>query len=354
MKKLRYFGWEGYADNPFAAAFHRNTGLLIDGASHVSDDLACRTIAEEPGAWDILNINTPFVRDVLHPLGLIHPLAKDLAVSVRTLTEPFARFTEAAESHDGMVIGIPQRCGPFNLVINTKRLSPPSVREQGFGLALDPSVRQRFGILGYEDFNVMHIAIAGGLNPFEPLDGPAVATFSATARTILESARIMTADHNELNRALVDGEIDFYLSGGTYTASPARLSGCLEVMAITPNKGPIDGKGAVAFVEINALIAHPCTAIEAGEQFLRFIDSDDGALAASTAAQACNPVVQMHRPSVFHRFKGDQLVAMQWDDFEHDMSRCADYAIMPDYKKLRDILRSTCQAVRQSLRSVCG
>jgi spermidine/putrescine transport system substrate-binding protein len=145
---------------------------------------------------------------------------------------------------------------------------------------------------------------------------------------------------------LINGDIDFYISGGAYTASAARLAGCIEVTAVTPEYGPIDGKGGVAFVEINALIASRYLERDAGQTFLEFIESDDGALAASLAAGACNPVAQMHRSSVFER--RDQLLAMQWDDFEHDMLSCADYAIVPDYEKLLKILRSNAPSLVRS------
>jgi spermidine/putrescine transport system substrate-binding protein len=340
MTKLRYLGWEGYADGAFAATLYGRTGLEIGGDNHLSDDLACRRLVAKPEAWDIININTPFVRDVLYPSGLIRSLSNDLAMSARGITGAFSRFRAAAESHDGQIIGIPQRCGPFNLVINEKRLSSSSAREQGFNLALQPSFNGRFGILAYDDFNVMHIAIAAGLNPFQPFDDRATNIFSETARKIFQSARLVTTDHNALNRALINGQIDFYISGGIYTASPARLAGCLEVKAITPSHGPIGGKGGVAFVEVNAITANGNLQGDAAHAFLAFVASDDGALAASLAADACNPVVQMHRSSLFQRFMRDQLEAMQWDDFEHDMLCCADYATIPDYLKLFRLCRA--------------
>ena len=108
---------------------------------------------------------------------------------------------------------------------------------------------------------------------------------------------------------------------------------------MTPNRGPISGKGGVAFVEINAILEHAHVAEHAANAFLDYILSDDGAVAACLAAGACNPVAQMHRPAVFNRFTSDQLTAMQWDDFEEDMSRCADYALIPDYDKLLAIIR---------------
>lgn len=340
MTKLRYLGWEGYADGSFASALRRDTGIEIEGDNHLSDEAACRMVRGSPKKWDVININTPFVRDVLYPDELVHPLPRRFAADLEDLSGAFARFVAPATGLDGSIIGIPQRCGPFNLVINQKKLPIDFAREYGFRLALDRHFHRRFGILSYEDFNVMHVAIAAGLNPFETFDDAAVLIFAHAARTIFGSARTISTDHNLLNQALIDGDIDFYISGGIYTASPARLAGRLEICAVPPNNGPIAGKGGVAFVEISALINHDESSFEAGQMFLDYIESDNGAVAASLAANACNPVVQMHRQSVFDRFNRKQLRAMQWDDFEEDISHCAEYSVMPDYERLSEILRT--------------
>jgi spermidine/putrescine transport system substrate-binding protein len=134
-------------------------------------------IEANPKAWDIININTPFVRDRLHPRGFIEPVTGALAARVREIGNPFARFISAAINNEGHTIGVPQRCGPFNLVINRNRIACASARKQGFSLALEQSFQDRFGILAYEDFNVMHIAIAEGLNPFESFDDFAFQVF---------------------------------------------------------------------------------------------------------------------------------------------------------------------------------
>ena len=128
MTKLRYFGWEGYADGDFALAFQHDTGLVVEGETHLSDDLACRRILAEPNNYDVININTPFVRDVLHPRGTIAPLTGKFAAALNRLSGSFDRFKTAAQSAAGEILGIPQRCGPFNLVINGKASQPRSRR----------------------------------------------------------------------------------------------------------------------------------------------------------------------------------------------------------------------------------
>ena len=338
--RLRCLCWEGYADGSLPSAFQRATGFSVSGENHLSDDAASRKVLDERGRWDIININTPFVRDVLYPAGAVRALSPRFADRLNNLAAPFSRFKAAALGADDQLVGLPQRFGPFNLVINQKRLSVSVARDEGFRLALDPGLKGRFGILDYEDFNVMHIAIAAGLDPFLRLDEAAISAFSEAAATILKSARLITGDHHRMNSALVSGEIDFYISGGIYTASPARLAGRLEVRAVTPTSGPIDGKGAVAFVEVNALLSDGTAPIAAGEAFLDFISSSEGAKSASLAAGACNPVIQMSEAAIYNLFTREQFNAMQWDDLEEDLSYCADYAIIPDYSKLLAIVQS--------------
>ena len=47
--------------------------------------------------------------------------------------------------------------------------------------------------------------------------------------------------------------------------------------------------------------------------------------------RTANPVAQMGRPEVFERFSARDLDAIQWDSLEEDVSRCADYDLVPDH-----------------------
>jgi spermidine/putrescine transport system substrate-binding protein len=52
-----------------------------------------------------------------------------------------------------------------------------------------------------------------------------------------------------LSHDLISGEIDLYLTGGTYSVSSARADGYPQ--------GPIDGKGGVAWIEITSTVNNP-------------------------------------------------------------------------------------------------
>jgi hypothetical protein len=67
----------------------RATGFSVSGENHLSDDTASRKVLDERGRWDIININTPFVRDVLYPAGAIRALSPRFADRLNNLAAHF-------------------------------------------------------------------------------------------------------------------------------------------------------------------------------------------------------------------------------------------------------------------------
>jgi spermidine/putrescine transport system substrate-binding protein len=336
---LKILCWDGYQEPALLEPFARTRGCTVEGETLLSDYAAALSVAADAGRWDVINLNNPFARDFLHPRGLLRPLDRS-RFDVRfagSLPQLRAAHRWAVSADGAEILGICQRFGPFNLVVNTDRISLGTATDQGFELANDAANAGRFGILAYDDFNVLHIAIGAGLDPFSSLDDAGLARFAATARRWHTSAAIVTTDHLALNRALAEGAIDFYISGGIYTASPARLAGCGMVRAITPRSGPVNGKGGIFFIEVISVLAHAKTPSLA-EDFLDYLLQPETALAAALAAGACNPVAQMGDRAVLDRFTAPQLHAMQWDTLDEELALCTDYAIAPDYPKLHQLL----------------
>ena len=235
------------------------------------------------------------------------------------------------------MIGIGQRFGPFNLVINSEAISRASAEDQGFDLANDPGNHKRFAILNYPDFNVFHFCIGAGLNPFSNLNDEEIDRFRLIALNWYSAAQYVEDDHHLLNRALIDGEIDFYISGGIYTASPARLAGHNQIMAVTPRRGPVEGKGAIVFTEITSVLNHADVSPHA-EAFLWYMLEPETSARIAFIDGTCNPVAQMGDPKVFGAFDRAQLNAIQWDWLEADLQRCAHYQIPPQNERLLAIL----------------
>ena len=74
--------------------------------------------------------------------------------------------------------------------------------------------------------------------------------------------------------------------------------------------------------------------------FLEYLVQPETALRACLAGGSVNPVLQMLEPSVFAQFSAAHLDAMQWETLEDDLSRCAQYRVVPDYHRLRGVLRA--------------
>ncbi len=336
---LRILCWEGYDDPAVLDPFAAERRIETHAETLLSDwDAARRLAAGDAAHWDILNINNAYVAKYLHPRGLIRELDPKRFRSGDPLPA-FGGLDRWARSATGARLGICQRFGPFNLVVNTDRIDLGSAEDQGFALADDPASEGRFGLLYYEDFNLFHMCIGAGIDPFAHLDEDAEAAFAQTARRWLDAAKLVSDDHHALNRALIAGDIDFYLSGGIFTASPARLAGHRQLRAVTPRTGPIGGRGGIVFAEITSVLEHPGTSAHA-EAFLDYLLSPEAAKRIAFTPGTCNPVAQMGNEAVRASFTAEQLDAIQWDTLEEEIARCADYDIMPNHDTLLALLRT--------------
>lgn len=337
---LRFLCWDGYQDPAITTPFFDETRVGINVDTLLSDHEAADRVLANPGRWDLLNINSPHVKERLFPNSAIKALDPECFGSASAnIPVDLRRFFDVATGPKGEVLGVCQRFGTFNLVVDVTRISAGVASDQGFNLADDRNHHGRFGILAYEDFNVQHIAIGASLDPFELLAEADLMKFTETARRWFSSAALVTQDHRALNAALISGDIGFYLGGGAYTASCVRIEGHRQIQAITPLRGPLHGKGGIAFVEVNATLSDPKTHPRA-EEFLKYLIRPETALRASLAAGSVNPVAQMFTRAVFDQLTTDQLDAMQWNSFGEDMARCSPYRAIPDYERLVSIVRA--------------
>lgn len=330
--------WEGYESNSILGEFSRERNIKSSVQTLLSDaETAHAILAGELKYYDVLNINNPWCRDLLCRHGVIKTLDEDrFAYAQENLLPEFDRLSHWTRNDSGELIGLCQRFGAFNLVVNTDRIDRISAEDQGFHLA--GSKGQCFGILAYDDFNIMHICIGAGLNPFKSLDHSAMQKFSDTASDWHMRSQLISDDHNVLNRALLDGQIDFYISGGVYTVSTARMDGHTKLRAITPASRGADVPDGIVFAEITSVLQHSQAPADA-LAFLEFIVRPEIAFRVATTKNTLNPVAQMGNPDVFSRFTTPQLEAIQWETLTDDVSRCAMYRIPPDHAELLVRLR---------------
>ena len=337
--RLNILCWEGYNSDdvlgPFRAA---HPGASVNAESGTSDPSMINKLrAGEVNVWDLINVNQPWARDQLYPENLIRPLNKERFMPLfEKMLPQFAEPYPLSFADDGELIGMPQRFGPFSFVVNTDKISREMAEDEGWNLFLDEGMKDRFGVLTYDNWNVIHLCLTAGLNPFEPVEGGDLDTFRATADTIFGGAKLLTDDLVAMNTALINGEIDAYFTGGTYTASPARLDGATNIRGVTPNSGPVDGKGGVVWIELTSAVNNPDPS-DLAEDFLEFVQSPEISKAVAFAEGTYNPVSQMGDEGVMATFDEEELDAIQWDSLDEEMSRSLDYSVVASYDTLIEI-----------------
>ena len=336
--QLNILCWEGYNSDaildPFRSA---HAGSTVRAESGTSDpDMINKLRAGEINVWDLININQPWARDQLYPEGLIKPLNKERFMPHFDQMLPEFKDYPLAFADDGELIGMPQRYGPFSFVVNTEVISRAMAEDQGWNLFLDPAMQGRYGVLTYDNWNVIHMCLTAGLNPFAPVEGEDIQTFESTAEVIFGGAKLLTDDLVAMNTALINGEIDAYFTGGTYTASPARFDGATNIRAITPNSGPVDGKGGVVWIELTSAVNNPDPSALA-EDFLDYVQGPEASKQVAFTEGTYNPVSQMGNPKVMALFDAEELDAIQMDSLAEEMSRSLDYEVVASYDALIDI-----------------
>ncbi|MDR1789835.1 MAG: PotD/PotF family extracellular solute-binding protein [Opitutaceae bacterium] len=342
--ELNILCWEGYnTENvlgPFRKAF---PGVKVKAESGTDDPSMINKLrAGETKVWDLINVNQCWAVGQMWPEKLIAPLPRErfepcMKQMMKWFYDEKKGITPFALTPDGKeLLGLVQRFGPFSFVVNTKKISRAMAEDQGLPLFMDPKLKGRYAVLAYDNWNVMHLCITAGFTPFKEHTPAEVEAFRKTAKQLFANAKMVSGDLVQLNQALVNGDIDCYFSGGTYTASPARIEGFSEVRGISPLRGPMDGKGAMQWFELTSLVNNPQLSKSALD-FLEFIQKPEICKAVAFAEGTYNPVSQMSRPEVFAKFSKQELDALQWESLDEEMSRSVDYQIVPDNDLLTSI-----------------
>jgi spermidine/putrescine transport system substrate-binding protein len=331
--------WEGYNTDQVLGPFRKeNPGASVRAESGTSDpDMINKLRAGEVNVWDLINVNQPWAREQLYPEKLIKPLNKDRFMHhFEKMLPEFAAPYPLSFAEDGNLIGMPQRYGPFSFVVNTDKISRESAEDHGWNLFLDKKMNKRYGVLTYDNWNVIHMCLTAGINPFKPVDDAGQAKFKTTAEQIFTGAKFLTDDLVAMNTALINGEIDAYFTGGTYTASPARFDGAKNIRGITPKSGPVDGKSGVVWIELTSLVNNPDPS-ELAEDFLEYVQRPQIAKLVSFTKGTYNPVAQMGNEEVRSKFSTEELDAIQMDSLAEEMERSLDYGTVASYDTLIDI-----------------
>lgn len=338
-KEMNVLCWEGYNSADVLDPFRSAKGATIKAESLTNDPtMINRLRAGETNVWDLINVNNPWARKVMHPEGLITPLDRArFEPYFEAMLPGFEPPYKWAMSEDGNdLLGIAQRFGPYSFVVNTDKISRATAEDQGWDLWNDPANAGRYGVLESDDWNVFDLFLIAGIDPFREHTDDEFARFDEAAKKVFKGAKVV-GDIATMNQALVSGEIDFHLTGGTYSASPARFDGYPNIRGITPLKSAIPGKGGVAWIEITSTVNNPQLSPLAAE-FLEYVQDPEVAHTVAFAEGTFNPVTQMGNPKCFELFTAEELDAIQWDSLEEEMARSAEYDIVPDYDRALDLM----------------
>ena len=341
-KELNILCWEGYNSAQVLDPFRSSTGANVKAESLTNDPtMINRLRAGEINVWDLINVNNPWARKIMWPEKLIKPLdrAKMEPYFEKMLPAFKPPYKWALDDSGKELIGMAQRFGPYSFVVNMDKISRASAEDQGWDLWNDPANAGKYGILESDDWNVFNICCIAGFDPFREHTAEEVTKFTETAKKVFKGAKVV-GDIATMNQALVSGEIDFHLTGGTYSVSPARADGNANLRAVTPKKGPMaDGKGGISWIEITSVVNNPDVSPLA-EEFLAYVQDAEMAHTVAFAECTFNPVTQMGNPDCFKLFTKEELDAIQWDSLEEEMAGSVEYDIVPDYEKLLEIMTS--------------
>ena len=339
-KELNILCWEGYNSAEVLDPFRAKMGAEVKAESLTNDPtMINRLRAGETSVWDLINVNNPWARKVMLPEGLIKPIdrARFEPYFAKMLPAFKPPYKWAMDDSGEQLIGMAQRFGPYSFVVNTDKVSREAAEDQGWNLWNDAANDGKYGIQESDDWNVFCLCAISGFDPFREHTEEEVAKYTETAKRVFKGAK-MVGDIATMNQGLVSDEIDFYLTGGTYSVSPARADGYKNLRGITPKSGPFaGGKGGVAWIEITSVVNNPQVSPLA-EDFLEFVQSPEMSHTVAFAEGTFNPVTQMGDPECFKLFTAEELDAIQWDSLEEEMAGSVEYDIVPDYDKLLDIM----------------
>lgn len=341
-KELNILCWEGYNSAQVLDPFRKAQGATVKAESLTNDPtMINRLRAGEINVWDLINVNNPWARKVMYPEKLIKPLP-------RAEFEPYfdkmlpafkPPYKWAMDDSGTELLGMCQRFGPYSFVVNTKKISRKTAEEVGWDLFNDEKLAGKYGIQESDDWNVFNIFVIAGIDPFKTHTPQELTKFEETAKRIFKGAKLI-GDIAALNQALISGEIDLYMTGGTYSVSPARADGYPEMRGITPLKGPLPGgKGGIAWIEVTSVVNNPQVSPLA-ETFLKYVQAPEVAHTVAFAEGTFNPVAQMGNKKCLDLFTKAELDAIQWDSLEEEMARSVEYDIVPDYDKALDIMNA--------------
>lgn len=336
--EMNLYCWEGYNSDKVLDPFRKEFNTNVRAQGLISDPDAVNQLrAGDTKIWDVININNSWARTQLYPNNLIVPLDQARFRPLWDMMMPEFKWPYhwAMDQSGEHLLGMVQRVGVSGIAVNTDKISIETATNDGYQMFLSDDFKGKYGILMYDDWVIMLTCMASGFSPFTNLDEQQIAVFEKNLRKLINNAAILSDDLNAINLGLINGSIIAQFHGSVYSVSSARLDGNRNIRAIIPRGGP-DGKSGVAWMELTSLVNNPELSPR-GADFLEYCFRPEVCKNVAFAEGTYNPVAQMGDERVRSLFSKEELDAIQFDTFAEDVSRCADFDVIPDYAKLHDI-----------------
>lgn len=337
---LNYMTWPGYDADSVLEPFQTRYNCEINCDLLTLDPVAIRRLkAGATRQFHLITLNNCWAKDMFRD-GLIVEL--DNAIYRPFFECMISRYRwpfDWAMSPDDRLLGIPQRYGPYNFVINKKVISKETAQSEGWNLFLDPKNKGRWALLSWDNWVLYHICQSVGVYPFKVHTDQEMAQVGKAAYTWFRNAKFHTENEVRINQALVNKEIGWYCCGGIYTSSPPRRSGRWEIEAVTPRTGAMaGGKGGIVWTELTSIVNNPHPSPLAND-FLAYMQEPEASYHIAMAESTHNPIANMASPHVMKKFSYHDLKSIQFDTLEEDMSYCEDYNYNPDFNKMMRFYR---------------
>jgi len=340
QRTLNYMTWNGYDADRVLDPFRKRYKCKINCELLTSDpDAIMKLKAGAKRQFHIITLNNCWAKG-MYRNGLIQELDNNTYKPFfKNMIPRYHWPFKWAMSDYNKLLGMPMRYGPFNFVINNKAISKKTAEDQGWDLFSDNKQKGKWAILNWDNWVLYHMCQGAGVYPFKKHTYEEMKKVEKMAFKWFKNAKFVTESEVEANNALINREIDYYVCGGNYTASPPRREGRLEVQAVTPRKGAMkNGGGGIVWIELTSIVNNPKPSPLA-DDFLAYMQEPEIAYQIAMADSTHNPVARMSDPKVFNKFSKKDLQAIQYDDLNEDLKYCEDYDDNPDYLKMMRFYR---------------
>jgi spermidine/putrescine transport system substrate-binding protein len=159
-RALAMLTWDGYVDPRVLDGFTDQHKTDIQYELHTSDPESVNKLrAGQTEMWDIINLNNPWAREMMWPENLIVELDRArfepyFEKMLPMFKPPYKWAMSLDEQH---LLGVCQRVDTFDFVVNTDVISAEMGKDEGWDLFNNPDMKGRYGILAYDNWNIMHV-----------------------------------------------------------------------------------------------------------------------------------------------------------------------------------------------------